>query len=41
MGLGKRKTMIAVILGALAAGAIVTAAMALGAPALRVFVKKA
>jgi uncharacterized membrane protein len=41
LGLGKRKTMAAVILGVCVAGAIVAAAMALGAPALRVFVKKA
>ena len=41
LGLGKRKTMLAVILGALVAGAVVTAAMSLGARALRVFVKEA
>jgi uncharacterized membrane protein len=41
LGLGKRKTMLAVILGTLAAGAIVTAAMSLGIQALRVFVKEA
>jgi uncharacterized membrane protein len=41
LGLGKRKTMLAVILGALVAGAIVTAVMALGTQAFRVFVKEA
>jgi uncharacterized membrane protein len=41
LGLSKRKTMIAVILGVLAAGAIVTAVMALGAQTFRIFVKEA
>jgi uncharacterized membrane protein len=41
LGLSKRKTMIAVILGVLAAGAIVTAVMALGARTFRIFIKEA
>ncbi|GHV76933.1 ligand-binding protein SH3 [Spirochaetia bacterium] len=40
LGLGKRKTMAAVILGVLTAGAIVTAVALLGIEALRIFVKE-
>ena len=40
LGLSKRKTMIAVILGVLIAGAIVTAVVLLGIQALNLFVKK-
>jgi uncharacterized membrane protein len=40
LGLSKRKTMLAVILGVLTAGAIVTAVMLLGVQALRIFVKE-
>jgi uncharacterized membrane protein len=40
LGLGKRKTMIAVIIGVLVAGTVVTAVTALGIQALRVFVKE-
>ena len=40
LGLSKRKTMIAVILGVLCAGIIVTAVVLLGIQALNVFVKK-
>ena len=40
LGLSKRKTMIAVIIGLIAAGAIVTAVVLLGVQALNLFVKK-
>jgi uncharacterized membrane protein len=41
LGLPKRKTLLAVILGVFAAGAIVTSVMLLGIGALRIFVKPA
>lgn len=40
LGLSKRKTMLAVILGVIAAGAVVTAVVLLGIQALDLFVKK-
>jgi uncharacterized membrane protein len=40
LGLGKRKTIAAVILGVCAAGAIVTAVVVLGIGALRLFIKQ-
>jgi uncharacterized membrane protein len=39
MGLGKRKTLLAVILGVIVAGAVVTAVMLLGLGAFRIFLK--
>ena len=39
LGLSKRKTLVAVILGVFAAGAIVTAVMLLGLTALRIFIR--
>jgi uncharacterized membrane protein len=39
LGMGKRRTFAAVILGVLAAGAIVTAVMLLGIGALHIFIK--
>lgn len=40
LGLSRRKTMLAVILGVIAAGAIVTAVVLLGIQALNLFIKK-
>jgi uncharacterized membrane protein len=40
LGLGKRKTMVAVILGVLTSGAIVTAVWMLGIQAFQIFIKK-
>jgi len=40
LGLSKRKTMLAVVIGLIAAGAIVTAVVLLGVQALNLFVKK-
>ena len=40
LGLSKRKTMLAVVMGVVAAGAIVTAVVLLGIQALNVFIKK-
>jgi uncharacterized membrane protein len=40
LGLPKRKTLLAVLLGVFAAGAIVTAVMLLGTGVLRIFIKK-
>ena len=40
LGLSKRRTMIAVIIGVICAGAIVTAVMLLGIKALNVFIKR-
>jgi uncharacterized membrane protein len=39
LGIGKRQTMIAVILGVIAAGAIVTIVVALGLQAFQLFIK--
>jgi uncharacterized membrane protein len=41
LGIGKRKTLFAVILGVMAAGAIVTTVVMLGIQALGIFIKKA
>jgi uncharacterized membrane protein len=40
LGLSKRKTMIAVIIGVVVAGAVVTAVVLLGVQALNLFIKK-
>ena len=40
LGLSKRRTMIAVIIGVICAGTIVTAVMLLGIKALNVFIKR-